>query len=141
MTDISVFSRAFQAENRSWDLTPPGGAFDLGGTLSVAAFDATTMYPNGYLPSGTILAKITASGLWGPYLDAAGDGRTAAIGILSASVQMTSLSGALVKVGCNAIVHGKVSVAKLPFVVANQPLGGYIDANGQANLPLIYFAA
>lgn len=69
MTDISVMTTAYQVENRSWLLSPHGT--DPGTTLSivldVSAFTANTHYPNGYIPSGTALAKITASGLYGPY--------------------------------------------------------------------------
>jgi hypothetical protein len=69
MTDISVLNTAFQVENRSWLLSPhgtdPGTTPSI--TLDVSAFTAGVHYPNGYIPSGTNLAKITASGLYGPY--------------------------------------------------------------------------
>lgn len=35
--------------------------------LDLSAFDTTTLYPNGVLPSGIALAKITATGIYGPY--------------------------------------------------------------------------
>jgi hypothetical protein len=69
MTDISVSSVAYQVEKRSWLLsqhgTDPGTTPSI--TLDVSAFTAGVHYPNGYIPSGTNLAKITASGLYGPY--------------------------------------------------------------------------
>lgn len=69
MTDISVTSTNYQSENRSWLLSPhgtePGATLSI--TLDVSAFTAGTHYPNGYIPSGTPLAKITATGLYGPY--------------------------------------------------------------------------
>lgn len=69
MTDISVSTTAFQVEKRSWLLsqhgTDPGTTPSI--TLDVSAFTAATHYPNGYIPSGTNLAKITANGLYGPY--------------------------------------------------------------------------
>lgn len=69
MTDISVSSVAYQVEKRSWLLSPhgtdPGTTPSI--TLDVSAFTAGTHYPNGYILSGTNLAKITASGLYGPY--------------------------------------------------------------------------
>lgn len=68
-TDISVSSTAFQVEKRSWLLsqhgTDPGTTPSI--TLDVSAFTAGTHYPNGYIPSGCPLSKITASGLYGPY--------------------------------------------------------------------------
>lgn len=69
MTDISVSSVAYQVEKRSWLLsqhgTDPGTTPSI--TIDVSAFTAAVHYPNGYIPSGTNLAKITASGLYGPY--------------------------------------------------------------------------
>lgn len=143
MTDISVFTQAVQAEDRSWDLTPPEGAFDIGGTLSVAAFTAAQHYPNGYLPSGTVIGLITASQLWGPYLDTATDGRQTAKCLLRFSVQIVrpNASAPPTKIGAAGLVHGRVDPARLPFTSATAAAGGYLDANGQADLPLIYFGA
>ena len=69
MTDISVRSTAHQVEDRSWLWGPhgtePGATPSI--TLDVSAFTAAVHYPNGYIPSGTPLAQITASKLYGPY--------------------------------------------------------------------------
>jgi hypothetical protein len=69
MTDISVSSASYQVDRRSWLLSPhgtdPGATPSI--TLDVSAFTAGVHYPNGYIPSGTPLGKITASGLYGPY--------------------------------------------------------------------------
>jgi hypothetical protein len=69
MTDISVMRTPYQTEKRDWLLGPHGT--DPGATpsivLDVSAFTANVHYPNGYIPSGANLAKITASGLYGPY--------------------------------------------------------------------------
>jgi len=69
MTDISVATVNYQVDQRAWLLSPhgtdPGTTPSI--TLDVSAFTADTHYPNGYIPSGTPLAKITATGLYGPY--------------------------------------------------------------------------
>lgn len=68
MTDISVISTAYQVEKRSWYLGHkdyPG--FTISGTLDVSAFTAGIHYPDGYIPSGTPLGRITATGKYGPY--------------------------------------------------------------------------
>lgn len=69
MTDISVASTAYQVDRRAWLLSPhgtgPGETLSI--TLDVSAFTAGTHYPDGYIPSGTPLGKITATGLYGPY--------------------------------------------------------------------------
>lgn len=145
MTDIAVFNQPLQSEDLSWDLTPPHGGFDQQGVLGIAAFTQAQHFPNGYIPAGTVLAKGTSgtfNGLLIPYLDAGTLGASAAVGILKASVKVVQPNGAVqTKVGCAYRVHGMVSVARLPFTVGNAAAGGYIDANGQADLKFIYFAA
>jgi hypothetical protein len=134
MTDISVTKTSYQTEDRSWLASPhgygPGETPSV--TLSIAAFTEGTHYPNGYIPSGTVLGKITASGLYGPYDDAASDGRQTATGILFGSLPAKDR----VKVGGAQLVHGHVTTSKLPFSGATT---GAIDAAGKVDLRLIEF--
>lgn len=143
MTDISVFSQAFQFEDLSWDLTPVDGGFVIGGTLDTSLLTAAQHYPNGYLKSGLVLGKVTSGGLLGPYLDSLSDGRQAAKGILRASVKVARYGdGSIVpKIGVALLVHGQVDPTKLPYTSGNAAAGGFLDANGQADLPLIYFGS
>lgn len=133
MTDISVSKTSYQVEDRSWLASPhgygPGETPSV--TVSVAAFTEGTHYPNGYLPSGTVLGKITASGLYGPYDNAASDGREVAAGILFGSLPLKGR----VKVGGAVIQHGFVTQSKLPF----QSGTGSIDTAGKADLSLVKF--
>lgn len=144
MTDF-VVTPAFPVsfEDLSWDLTPPEGGFVISGTLDVSLLNAGQHYPNGYLKSGFVAGKVTTGGLFGPYLDSAVDGRTTAVGILRHSVPITRTVGGTnrAKLGVALLVHGYVSVAALPYTSGNAATGGFIDAAGQANLPLIYWAA
>lgn len=140
MTDISVSSLSYQTEKRSWLLSPhgtdPGATPSV--TLDVSAFTAATHYPNGYLMSGIVLGKITATGLYAPYVDAAVDGTGTAAGILFASVKVPNTADLTKDVGAAILVHGFVGTAKLP--IANGAAGGgFIDANGQTDLKLIHF--
>lgn len=69
MTYIGVTTTSYQVDQKSWLLSPHGtdpGATP-GITLDISAFTSSIHYPNGYIPSGTPLAKITASGYYGPY--------------------------------------------------------------------------
>lgn len=66
-TDISVRRSSFQVDDRSWLAGPHGSDMCFGVTLDVSAFTALVHYPNGYIPSGTPLAKIDATGLYAPY--------------------------------------------------------------------------
>lgn len=69
MTDISVIKTPFQSEDRSWLLSPhgtePGTTPSI--TLDVSLFDHDIDYPNGYVPSGTVLGEVAGTGLFGPY--------------------------------------------------------------------------
>jgi hypothetical protein len=144
MTDIGVFSQPFQAEDRSWLLSEFEDAYCPGLTLDISKFTQATHYANGFIPSGTVLGLVTATGLYGPYDDTAADGRQTATGILVGSVRaINPLGGALAKVGGAQVVYNAVvSVARLPFNSTNAATGrGYIDAAGQTDLKFLYFAA
>lgn len=142
MTEISVGTVSYQAERRSWLIPQPGGVefgFTDGGTLSIASLTAATHYPNGYVPSGLVLGKITASGLYGPYDDTAADGRQTAVGFLFSSVKVPA--DTTKNVGIAVLqAFAVVKLAKLP--IANGATGrGYIDAAGQTDLPRVHFVA
>jgi len=142
MTDISVSTSSYQTEKRSWLLSPhgtePGATLSI--TLDVSAFTAATHYPNGYFKSGIVLGKITASGLYAPYVDAAVDGTGVAAGILFSSVKVPDTAVLTKDVGAGLLVHGFVSESKLLLVIANAATGGgFIDANGKTDLKLIHF--
>lgn len=128
MTDISVLTTQYQVEKRSWLLgthgTDPGSNPSI--TLDVSAFTPSVHYPNGYIPSGTNLARITATGLYGPYtvtneaqvLTVGGSGltsftvtfggqTTAAIPAAATAAQVQSALEALSTIGAgNVVVTG-----------------------------------
>lgn len=133
MTDISVSTTSYQVEDRQWLASPHGSGpgETPSATLSVAAFTEGTHYPNGYVPSGMVLGKITASGLYGPYDPAASNGTEVAAGLLFSSVAVKGKT----KVGGAILKHGHVTQAKLP----KQSGTGSIDSAGKADLPLIEF--
>ena len=142
MTDISVETTNFQVEKRGWLWGPhgtePGATPSI--TLDISTFTAGTHYPNGYIPSGTALAKITASGLYGPYDSTASDGRqTPANGayLLFSSVKAINGNGvALAKVGAAGVVHAFVDPNRLPFTSG----AGAALAAFKTAMPLIVWA-
>lgn len=75
----------YMADSRPWLYGPhgtePGANPNI--TLDISAFTPATHYPNGFIPSGTVLGKITATGLYGPYDDAAVDGTQTLAGCCS----------------------------------------------------------
>lgn len=109
--DISVRSDDYQVENRAWLGSRDGTEFTETITLDTSAFTAGTHYPNGYVASGTVLGKITATGLYGPYDNAASDGRQVADGFLFNSTPMRSGGP---DVGAPLQWRGVIREAKLP---------------------------
>lgn len=95
-------------------------------TLDLSLFTAGTHFPNGYIPSGMSLGKVTATGVYGPYSDAAGDGRTTLVGHLYQDVKVASDN-----------VSGKAIGAILrhcQVIEANLPTNHGVDANGKVNV-------
>lgn len=143
MTDFSVYTQQFPTENLSWDLSALEVPYVEGGTLDVSKFNQAQHFPNGFIPSGTVLGKVTATGYLAPYLSTAADGSQTAVGILRASTPVVHLNGTLKSLVGVAVLKawGVVSVSKLPLNSTNAALGGYIDAAGQTALAHIHFAA
>lgn len=83
-------------------------------TLDVSAFTAGTHYPDGFIPSGTPLGKITASGLYGPYDGGAADGTETLdcflYSPLTVESGVTAISGA-------GFQHGPIVEDNLPIAV------------------------
>lgn len=83
-------------------------------TLDKSTFTSGTHYPNGFFPSGLPLGKITASGKYGPYNNAASDGTEVLAGHLLCAVSAPTTDidpqGALFD-------HGRVVEAKLPVAI------------------------
>lgn len=133
MTDISVETTQYQVENRSWLIPQPGSVgfgYSPSGTLDVSAFTEATHYPNGFIPSGTVLGRITATGLLGPYDDGAVDGRETAVGFLFSATKVPA-SGADV---------GAAYVAAFAVVrVSRLPDESGLDAAARADLSLIHY--
>lgn len=134
MTDISLTTTSFQSEKRSWMLSQwgQGPGENPGITLDVSAFTAATHYANGYIKSGQPLGKITATGLYGPYDNAAADGREVCAGFLHSSTKVPNTADTTKDVGGALVVAGFIKLAKLPVT---------LDTNGQADLKLCHFVA
>lgn len=116
MTDISVSKTNFQTEKLSWLLDRGGWQMD-NITLDISAFTAGTHYPNGFIPSGTNLGKITATGLYGPYSDAAVDGRQVLAGHLGISTKVPNTADTTKDAGAPLLFAGVVKESKLPAAV------------------------
>lgn len=82
-------------------------------TLDLTVFTLATHYPNGFIPSGLVLGKITATGLYGIYLPGALDGRQDARGHLGSSIDMTKVPATNKSVGA-LFWRGTVREVRLP---------------------------
>lgn len=135
MSNITVQKSTFQSEDRSWLLGPTGvGPGDNPSiVLDVSKFTAGTHYPNGFIPSGIVLGKITASGQYGPFDPAASDGTEVAAELLFSS--LTVPDGAAV-LGGAGVHRGEVDPTRLPIATGK---GALTDAARQ-NLFLIRFS-
>lgn len=123
----------YGSEDRSWLLGPHGTDMPINVVLDVAAFDATHFAADGLVKSGTVLAKITASGLYGPYTTAdSTTGLGVAVGLLFNTVSLPA-SGTVADA---ALTHCAVKVARLPY---EDDEDGGLDTAARADLKLINF--
>jgi hypothetical protein len=82
MPGYAPTTTTYSQGNKTWLRSDYGLLTGQTVTLSIAAFTSGTHYPNGFIPSGIALGKITASGEYGPYDNAAVDGRQTMTGHL-----------------------------------------------------------
>jgi hypothetical protein len=108
--DISVRSETWGVEDRSWLGSAHGTEATRTITLDVSAFTEATHYPDGYIPSGTVVGRITATGLYGPYDDALATGQQVAAGFLFNSISIKGTAD----VGAPLLEHGMVIEDRLP---------------------------
>ncbi len=130
--DLSLVSEVIGQDDQRWLASAHGTGSGDPITLDAALFTAGTHYPNGYLPSGTVLAQNTSTLRYGPYTTGGATGSGTAAGLLLTPVKITS--GTSTPSG-PMVWHGEVATAYLPFTSG----AGSIDATGKGQLPLIKF--
>lgn len=145
--DIAVRSYDYSGnEDRTWLRTRKGFDTCLPVTLDVSAFNANHLTAKGAIPSGTALAKITATGKYGPYTTAdvtTGLGvcagflfNTTVVGGPSNAGDATNLATAA-DVSVPLLWEGVIVLDKLPAFAGTTD--GELDASGQADLTHIKF--
>lgn len=135
--DISLQSTTYQVGNRQWLLAEPDVKMNV--TLDISKFTGGTHFPNGFIPSGTVVGKLTSGGKCGPYSDAASDGTQTAYGVTYGDARVTRQNGTNATSVSIAVVNydAVVSAGKLPF----QSGTGSIDAAGKVDLAQIRWEA
>ncbi|MGW2514700.1 head decoration protein [Streptomyces scopuliridis] len=115
--DLSLKTESFTQDRRDWLGSAHGTDAPVSATLDVSKFTAGTHYPDGYIKSGVPLGKITATGLYGPYDDAASDGRQTLVGFLFTAQDVNARRVASTKVVGSILIHCFIREAKLPVAV------------------------
>ncbi|KUN16508.1 K structural protein [Streptomyces antibioticus] len=115
--DLSLKVESFTQDKRNWLGSAHGTDAPVSVTLDVSKFTAGTHYPDGYIKSGIPLGKVTATGLYGPYDDAASDGRQTAVGFLFTAQDVNARGVASTKVVGSMLLHCFIREAKLPVAI------------------------
>lgn len=112
-TSIAPREKDFANEDQSW-LGKSHGTSDADPiTLDGDAF--LTTFTDGIVPSGVVVGRVTASGLYVPYADGATNGSEVARGHLLTTVDLGGTAAADVgNTGAALFWHGEVIEAKLP---------------------------
>lgn len=102
-------------EDHSWLRSQADTQFGISITLAAASFDSGD-FAGLIIRSGTLLGKITASGLYGPYDSGASDGTQTPVGFLLATIDLTG--GGRAPTGANSpaalLWRGAIVAAKVP---------------------------
>lgn len=132
-TDISVRTvGSYGAEDRSWTIGEHGFDMTESAPLDYTKFTGAN-FTDGYIKSGCVLGLVTATGKYGPYDDAATDGRQTAVGMLFNTTKIPSNTAT---VASDAILtHFLCRAARLPYASGL----GALDANARTDLRLVRF--
>ena len=129
---LNITTESWGVDSKHWLASRKGFDTCRSVTLDLSKFVAAH-YSGGYIPSGTVLGKVTATGLYGPYDDAATDGRQTATGFLFDGVRVADKDGnSFTASGAAMLWEGIVLTSKLPAFAGTA--AGELDANGQTDL-------
>lgn len=140
MVDLTVYTETGSDDDQSWLGSDHGT--DATDSIMLAGALFTGVWTDGRVPSGVAVAKITAAGptlgMYGPYDDAASDGRQVFAGFLythAAVIQRQGIAFQTNNVGGALLWHGEIVQANLPA----QSGVGSIDAAGKVDNPLFRY--
>lgn len=139
--DLAVRSYGpWSPENFSWLGSAHGTDSTQTITLVKSLFSAISYYTdNQLIPGGVALGQVTSAGatqgMYGPYDNAASDGRQTMVGHLFGT---KSVTGSGLYIGAAILLHGTVRLSKLAAITADHG----VDTAGQADVAgrLIYLA-
>jgi hypothetical protein len=103
-------SETIGAGDQSWLGSAHGIADCRTETIDISAFTAGTHYPDGYIPSGTAVAKV--GGVLVPYV--ATEGTVTGAGILAGHIFTDQAVVGAADIPAPLLDHGRVKAAKVP---------------------------
>lgn len=123
--------------DRSWLQNSVGIDANVPVVLDISTFVAGTDFPNGVIPAGTLLGKITASGKYGKYAGNANEVETVSLGAATAgTVALTVLGQTTAGIAFNAIA----SVIQAALVAAGVPASSVTVTGSFPTLATFTFA-
>lgn len=123
--NLNQTTETFGYDDQSWLGSEHGTQATETIVLDTSTFTPATHYPDGYFKSGIPLGEITATpGMYGPYDNAASDGRQTLVGFLYAAVGAPLVN--TVDPAGAMLTHGKVRTSRLPL--------GAVDAAGKTDV-------
>lgn len=84
---------SYKNDDHSWLATRMGLDVMRSITLDLALFTEATHYPDGFIPSGVTLGKVTATSLYGPYAGRASEVQTINLGAATAGTVTIGFDG------------------------------------------------
>ena len=138
--DIAVTTETFGNEDRSWLNSRKGFDTCRSETLDVSAFVAAHLADKGAIPSGTCLAKLSASGLMVPYEPAGSGGAEIGFGLLFSTTKVGSLGSdtdlsTAANVSVAVLWEGIVDESDLPAFTGTTD--GEIDADFKTDVSTV----
>jgi len=131
---LEVQSDSWLNDDQSWCAARMGRTVCRSITLDISLFNALH-YVNGFIPSGTVLAKVTATGLYGPYSPLLVNGLQTPLGHLYTPVrQKNDVGTAYTKQVGSLFWMGIVDTTKLPVFTGGAALLGALDAAAKTAL-------
>ncbi|MYT26599.1 head decoration protein [Streptomyces sp. SID7760] len=123
--ELTLKTTSFAGDDQSWLGSEHGTQATETVVLDTSLFTANTHYPDGFFKSGIPLGMVTTGGKYGPYDNAASDGRQTLVGFLFAAVPAPSVN--TLDPAAAMLTHGKVRESRLPVAVDS---AGKVDVAG-----------
>ncbi len=134
---VEITSDSWGVDSKDWLLARKGFDTCRSETLDLALFTTGLGFSTGVISSGTVLGKVTAGGLLGPYDPDGVDGRQTAVGHLFDGVRQADSEGnAFTVAGCAVLWEGIVRRDNLPAWGGGE---GDLDAAAEADLSFIRY--